>query len=319
MIWSSFRWVVATAGLLVVLVAACTTPSQPRADYMQELEDRYRPKFVATLPEAYRTQSMNLSEGRFLAIDSSGKSSHDMPLRDMLDRFGRGYRIILVHGTMYNPEGNLLANPHLTIYEVMRQHLSRFDNISGIGWDSVSFTLTNLVEAWRNRRWTWYGLTDLNATRAAASLSDLVSGLRGPYALVCHSIGCDMVRQALSKSATKPSRILMLSPDTDYAAIYAWSVENRVPTRHVVAKRDTVLRFSRHAQRNAAFSPDPDQPYYRREIVDIDAFVRDEPRLSSDYGNVRRYLDHMAVLELSALWPGYVDFLTLGDRRSATP
>ena len=273
------------------------------------LEARYPANFAATLPEPYRSHSFNLRDRDAYAIDRFGRSTGPTGAEAMARAAEGGYRIVFVHGSMYNPEGDALENPHLTIYEVMRRQLDGIGRHTGIGWDSVSFTPATLLEAWRQGQATWYGLTFANARREAPTLARYFSALDAPYAIVCHSIGCEMVRQALSVASTRPARILMLSPDTDYAAFEAWSVRNVVPTLHAVARRDGVLRFSRWARRNAAFTPSADQSTYVLKRFAIDEFAPGRPRFSTDYANPRRFLDHMAALEVDALWDHYRAFL----------
>ncbi|WP_282610821.1 alpha/beta hydrolase [Pelagibius sp. Alg239-R121] len=215
----------------------------------------------------------------------------------------------MVHGTMYDPEGDGLNNPHLTIYEVLRNAFAPFESISGIGWPSVSFTPGNLFEAWFKGHLTWYGLAVRNARLVSPPLSRLLSSLDGPYAIVCHSIGCDIARHAVSSAQRQPARILLINPDTDYAAFQEWSIAHGIPTLHVAAKRDSVLRFSQYARKNSKFQVAPRQDFYSMETINFDQFLPDGQRDSFSYGNPRRLWDHMASLEVPELWLRYREFL----------
>lgn len=276
---------------------------------MQYQSDQYPGKFVTTLSDEYRARSVNIIDGSFFEVDPTGKSSEPTNIATVKQRLGTGYKVIMVHGTMYDPEGDGLSNPHLTIFEVLRNAFAPFENVSGIGWTSVSFTPGNLFEAWFKGHLTWYGLAVRNAGLVSTPLSQLLSSLEGPYAIVCHSIGCDIARHALRSADTRPERILLINPDTDYAAFQDWSIAQAVPTLHVAAKRDSVLRLSQYARRNSDFHVRPDQSLYAMETIDFDQFLPDAPRDSFRYGNPRRLWDHMASLEVPELWPRYREFL----------
>ncbi len=276
---------------------------------MQYQSDRYPGKSTTTLSDEYRARSVNIMDGSFFDVDPTGKSSDPIDVETVKQRLGTGYKIIMVHGTMYDPEGDGLSNPHLTVFEVLQNALAPFESVSGIGWPSVSFTPGNLFEAWFNGHLTWYGLAVRNAKLVSPPLSRLLSSLEGPYAIVCHSIGCDIALHALNTSETRPERILLINPDTDYAAFQDWSIAQGIPTLHVAAKRDSVLRLSRYARKNSKFQVARGQDNYAMETIDFDQFLPDARRDSFSYGNPRRLWDHMASLEVPELWPRYRDFL----------
>lgn len=266
--------------------------------------------YSADLPEGVRSRSATLLDGAFWSVGADALPQARMEAGALQASLATPEAVFLIHGTMYDPTAPGLANPHLTLFVALRSMLGAgADATIGLGWNSVSFTPGNLWAAWRRGHVTWYGLAAERAGAAAARLSDVLSGHGSGYALVCHSIGCHIAWRAAAASGNPPKRMLMLSPDTDYAALEDWALAHGVDVLHVTAERDAVLPLSRFARRNRSFRPRPDQNGYRMHVVDVDAHLPAHPRISVRYANPRRFGDHMAVTQLPHLAPLYRDFL----------
>ncbi|MFK8033779.1 MAG: hypothetical protein AB8B94_06500 [Hyphomicrobiales bacterium] len=270
--------------------------------------------FSESVPEHYRNQSFNIDGSAFHTITAKGLSNIATTSGAMAARISTGTPVVVLHGSNYDIEKTGLDNPHLTIYEVLRTMLKQEDQYSlvGIGWSSVRFTPRNFIEAWSEGLPSPYSLTLRNTAAVVDGLETYLPQIRGPYNLVCHSIGCDILSKALARIDNLPDRILMLSPDTSYKTIHDWAVHNKVSTLHLDAKNDGSLVFSKHAKENSGFVPALDQNTYFRRIVDVEKYAPEWSRSNTVYGNPRRYWDHMATLELQQLWPCYVSFLNLG-------
>ena len=137
----------------------------------------------------------------------------------------------------------------------------------------------------------------------------MLAETRASYDVICHSLGCDILRRLVRAGGAHPGRVLMLAPDTDYADMAAWSRETGTPVLQVTASRDGVLGFGQYAGKNRDFIPPQSRRPYRVMLVDVDHYLPDRARFSADYLNPRRYLDHMAPLEIPELWPHYLEFL----------
>lgn len=266
-------------------------------------------KFTETLPEEYRRGSFNIVGGKVFEITASGLSKAAMDPARAGARLGEGRRIIAIHGTMYDPEAPGLDNPHLTIFQVIRARLGDRAALTGIGWPSAPFSAENLGAAWGKGRLGWYGLAQENASDTAAPLAAILAQTRAPYDVICHSLGCDILRRLLREGRAHPRRVLMLAPDTDYADMARWSRETGTPVLQVSAARDGILGFGQYAKANRDHAPPRRDGPYRAILIDVDHYLPGQARFSADYLNARRYLDHMAVLEIPELWPHYLKFL----------
>ena len=266
-------------------------------------------KFTENLPEEYRRSSFNIVGGEVFEITPSGLSKARLDPARAGARLGDSRRIIAVHGTMYDPDAPGLDNPHLTVFQVIRAQLGGRAALTGIGWPSAPFSAENLGAAWGRGRLGWYGLAQENAEDTAAPLAAVLAQSRVPYDVICHSLGCDILRRLLRDGRAHPRRVLMLAPDTDYADMARWSRETGTPVLQVTASRDGVLGLGRYARENRDFAPPRRDGPYRAILIDVDHYLPEGARFSADYLNARRYLDHMAVLEIPELWPHYLEFL----------
>lgn len=294
-------------GILAVLTS-CTVPALDPAAVPGENE-RIR-TIAATVPEPIRARSFDILDGAFWSIGSDALPTVQIDTAEVQAKSDARGAVFLIHGTMYDPRDPGLGNPHLTLYVALR---SMFGDgvgpIVGMGWNSISFTLGNLLTAWRNGHATWYGLATRRAAEAVEQLHDAFAARRSRYSVVCHSIGCHVAWQAVVDAKHPPDRLLMLSPDTDYAALQDWALERDVEVLHVTASQDVVLTFSQFARRNRGFVPRPGQDRYRMHVVDVDTYLPSVRRISFRYTNPRRFGDHMAVTELPHLIPLYRRFL----------
>ena len=290
----------------IVLAGACAT-EKTMPENRAELNESW--KFSAELPEEYQRHSFNIVQGQIHEIGPAGLSAARIGPADAAARLGESRRIILIHGTMYDPDAAGLDNPHLTVFQVIRAQVGDRAALSGIGWPSAPFSAKNLGAAWGKGRLGWYGLAQENALATEAPLAEMLAQTRAPYDVICHSLGCDILRRLVRAGHARPGRVLMLAPDTDYADMARWSRETGTPILQVTASRDGVLGFGQYARRNRDFTPPGTDGPYRTILIDVDHYLPGGARLSRDYENPRRYLDHMAPLEIPELWPVYLEFL----------
>lgn len=291
---------------LIVLLSACEA-GKTMSDNGTEAKDSW--KFTERLPDNYRRNSFNIVDGRIYEISQEGLSKTPVSPDQFQARLGEGRRVIMIHGTMYDPDAPGLANPHLTIFQAIRAQVGDRAVLSGIGWPSAPFTARNLGLAWGKGRLSWYGLAIENADETVQTLSGRMPDGSAQYSFICHSIGCDIVRQLVREAGARPEHVLMLAPDTDYADMSRWAQETGTPVLQVNASRDGVLGFGRYAGRNRNFAPPQNNGPYRSVLVDVDHYLPGLARYSADYVNPRRYLDHMAPIEIPELWPNYLQFL----------
>ncbi|MBL3572837.1 hypothetical protein JMK10_14145 [Rhodovulum sulfidophilum] len=292
--------------LFCVALPTCTDPSE--AIYLTgDAVPSW--KFSATVPEAYRTTSLNIVGGKAFTVERDGLPGEPITASEASAKLGISRRVIAIHGTMYDPAGKGRANPHLTIYQVMRSKIAGRVRLTGIGWEAGGLGIESFRDAWAMGRMSVYGLAIENSTVVAERLSEVLARPERHFDFICHSIGCDIVRQLVRRGAAAPDHVLMLSPDTDYADMARWARDTNTPVLHVTASTDGVLRFSQFASRNRDFLPPQEVGPYRSILLEVDHIFPGRSRWSTDYVNPRRYLDHMATLETPRLWEMYLDFL----------
>jgi hypothetical protein len=292
--------------LVAAVLVACTDQSAPDPEAVADGQDW---KFAEEVPDAYREASLNIADGGLYSITPDGTNDAPLTAAEARKRLAGQRHLILVHGTLYDPVETGFANPHLTIYQVARQQVSGRVALAGIGWRSGGHGIGGYLDAWKDGRGGPYGLASENAIEAARLLAEALPPPPASYDFICHSIGCDIVRRVLQSDAVRPGHVLMLSPDTDYAEMARWAERTGTPVLQVTASSDGVLGFGQYAGRNKAFAPPREQGPNRSLLVDVAHYVPDRSRWSLNYWNPRRYLDHMAPLEIAALWKSYLAFL----------
>lgn len=295
---------------MATLLAACMGPRNLSPSGQASLESKFQGKYASQLEDAYQRVSFNITDSGINSVDAFGRSVDAIAPAAVFARLDSDYPVFLVHGTMYDTTENDIYQPHLTVYEVLRRHLGDEFQATGVGWRSVPFTLGNLFRSWGKGHWSWYGLTAERAAERSKTLAQVFAGADRPFAVICHSIGCEVAFRALAAAPTTVRRVLMLSPDTDFGAVRAWAQESRTRVMHVVASGDRMLGLSQYAKVNKTFDVSANDIFYRYLEVQPEKLLPDGRRVSAAYANPRRYWDHMAPLELDAYWRDYLKFLT---------
>ena len=116
--------------IFIALAGACATEKPMPAD-KSALNESW--KFTAVLPGEYRRHSFNIVQGQIHEIGPAGLSAAQIGPAEAAARLGEKRRIILIHGTMYDPDAPGLDNPHLTVFQVIRAQVGDRAALSGIG------------------------------------------------------------------------------------------------------------------------------------------------------------------------------------------